>query len=107
MGVAPFDVVVVVANIKDEAALRAGHELHDALAARGVDVLLDDRDERAGVKFKDADLIGYPVRVVAGKGVANGMLELRLRRDAATAQEVAVAEAVDTVQSLLADLRGR
>jgi prolyl-tRNA synthetase len=104
--VAPFAVVIVVANVKDEAARKAGEELHDALAARGVDVLLDDRDERAGVKFKDADLVGYPVRVVAGKGVANGLLEVRPRRDAASAREVALADAADAVTALLAELRG-
>lgn len=105
-GVAPFAVVIVVANVKDEAALRAGQELHDQLAARGIDVLLDDRDERAGVKFKDADLIGYPVRVVAGKGVANGVVEVRARRDAASMREVAVGEAAETVAALLQELRG-
>jgi prolyl-tRNA synthetase len=106
VGVAPFDVVIVVANIKDQAALAAAQQLHDTLTARGVDVMLDERDERAGVKFKDADLIGYPVRVVAGKGVAaNGVVELRARRDPSSAREVPVAEAAEAIITLLAELR--
>lgn len=103
--VAPFEAVIVVANVKDEAAMRAGQELHDALKAQGIDVLLDDRDERAGVKFKDADLIGYPVRVVIGKGLANGVIEVRARRDAASVREAPVAEAAATVADLLRELR--
>jgi prolyl-tRNA synthetase len=99
--VAPFQAVVVVANVRDEAATKAGQEIHDALQNAGVSVLLDDRDERAGVKFKDADLVGYPVRVVVGKGLANGVVEVRARRDAATSREVSVAEVVRAAQNLL------
>jgi prolyl-tRNA synthetase len=103
--VAPFQAVVVVANTKEASAFQVGQELHDALQARGIDTLLDDRDERAGVKFKDADLIGCPVRVVIGKGLANGLLEIRARKDAATAKEVPVADAADAVAALLAELK--
>jgi prolyl-tRNA synthetase len=102
--VAPFAVVIVVANAKDEAAMAAGLALHDALETGGVDVLLDDRDERAGVKFKDADLIGYPVRVVIGKGLANGNVEVRTRRDPGSAREVPVADAAGAVREMLAGL---
>lgn len=105
VNVAPFQVVIVAANVKDAAQMTAAERLHDELTRRGVDVMLDERDERAGVKFKDADLIGYPVRVVAGKGVANGVLELRARRDPASGREVAVDEAVDAVLALLNELR--
>lgn len=103
--VAPFQVVIVVANTKDASAFQVGQELHDTLQSRGADVILDDRDERAGVKFKDADLIGCPVRVVIGKGLANGVLEIRARKDASTAREVAVAETADAVLNLLAELK--
>ena len=105
--VAPFQVVIVVASWKDEAATAAGLALHDALTARGVDVMLDDRDERPGPKFKDADLIGYPVRVVIGKGLANGTLEVRTRRDPASQGEIAVDTAPETIIALLADLARR
>ncbi len=99
--VAPFQVVVVVANVRDEAAAKAGQEIHDALQSAGVSVMLDDRDERAGVKFKDADLVGYPVRVVVGKGLANGNIEIRARRDATTSREIPVADVVGAVNELL------
>lgn len=105
VSIAPFEVVIVVANVRDEAAMQAGQELHDALRAQGVDAILDDRDERAGVKFKDADLVGYPVRVVIGKGFASGNVEIRTRRDASSTCDVPVGEAVETVQSLIRDLR--
>jgi prolyl-tRNA synthetase len=104
--IAPFSAVIVVANVKDEAAQTEAQRLHDALNARGIDVMLDDRDERAGVKFKDADLIGYPVRIVIGKGLANGMIEIRARRDAASAREVPVADVENAVAALLQELRG-
>jgi prolyl-tRNA synthetase len=102
--IAPFQVIIVVANIKDEASVPAAQALHDALKARHIDSILDDRDERAGVKFKDADLVGYPVRVVVGKGLANGVIELRARRDAASSREVTVEGAVDAIAELLAEL---
>jgi prolyl-tRNA synthetase len=100
--VAPFHIVIVLANTKDTAAHEAGLELHDTLQKAGWEVLLDDRDERAGVKFKDADLIGIPVRVVVGKGFANGLVEVRARRDVATAREVSIGEVPEIVRTLLA-----
>lgn len=102
--VAPFEAVIVVANVRDEAAMQAAQELHDALRAQGVDVMLDDRDERAGVKFKDADLVGYPVRVVIGKGFASGNVEIRTRRDASSTREVPFGEAAEAVQALIREL---
>lgn len=103
--VSPFQVIIVVANTKDEQAIAVGNDLHDSLTRLGVDVLLDDRDERAGVKFKDADLIGIAVRVVIGKGLANGNVEIRARKDAATAKEVPVGEAAGAVVALLEELK--
>jgi prolyl-tRNA synthetase len=77
---APFEVVVILANQDDEQAIAEADRIHDELAAAGVDVALDDRDERAGVKFADADLIGYPVQVTVGKrGLASGTIDLKLR----------------------------
>ena len=74
--IAPFEVVVTVTNITDPTLLEAGEKVAAALTAAGFDVLLDDRDERAGVKFKDADLIGIPYRINIGRGVAEGKIEL-------------------------------
>ncbi len=73
--IAPFHVVVTITNIGDAALLAAGEKVAAELEAAGLDVLLDDRDERAGVKFKDADLVGIPYRVNIGRGVAEGKVE--------------------------------
>jgi prolyl-tRNA synthetase len=80
--IAPFQVVVTITNIGDATLLAAGERVAADLAAAGLDVLLDDRDERAGVKFKDADLVGIPYRINIGRGVAEGKVEFvdRLRR---------------------------
>ena len=86
--IAPFTVVVTVTNVGDEALRQAGETLAAELEAAGLDVLLDDRDERAGVKFKDADLVGIPYRINVGKKAAGGQVELVTR---ATSQSVDVA----------------
>jgi prolyl-tRNA synthetase len=92
--VAPFRVVVILANADDEAVRGAGERIYGDLVARGVSTALDDRDDRAGVKFADADLIGYPLQVTVGKrGLANGSVDLKLRatgeRSSATIDDVA------------------
>src|SRR5882757_1108547 len=74
--IAPFQAVVTITNIGDAALLAAGEKVAAALEAAGIDVILDDRDERAGVKFKDADLVGIPYRINIGRGVADGKIEL-------------------------------
>jgi prolyl-tRNA synthetase len=74
--IAPFQVVVTITNIGDAPLLAAGEKIAAELEAAGVDVILDDRDERAGVKFKDADLVGIPYRINIGRGVAEGKVEL-------------------------------
>ena len=79
INIAPFEVAIVVANIKDEAMMSAAQELYAALKAKKIDVLMDDREERLGVKFKDLDLIGIPVQVIVGKGLVEGVVEVGLR----------------------------
>jgi prolyl-tRNA synthetase len=80
MSVAPYEVVLTLVKVPDEASMKVARQLHDQLAATGIDVLLDDRDCRAGVKFKDADLIGVPLRVVIGeRGLKEGKLEVKWR----------------------------
>ena len=71
----------------------------------GVDVLLDDREERPGVKFKEADLLGIPVKVVVGKGLAEGTLEVSLRRSGDQKEAVAAVEAASYVSELVRELR--
>ncbi|MBR1646060.1 MAG: proline--tRNA ligase [Selenomonadaceae bacterium] len=79
--IAPFEVVVVPVNAKDEAQIACAEKIYDELKSAGIDVLLDDRRERAGVKFKDCDLIGYPLRVtVSPKTLAGEPVEVKIRR---------------------------
>lgn len=79
VSVAPFHVVVTPVNIKDETLLSAAERIYDDLRGAGLDALLDDRDERAGVKFNDADLIGVPYRITVGKKIKEGKVELFTR----------------------------
>jgi prolyl-tRNA synthetase len=81
LAIAPFEVIVVSASAQDPVQVSLAEEIYNRLRSAGVDALLDDRDERAGVKFKDADLIGIPWRVVVGRGAAAGQVELVCRDD--------------------------
>ena len=86
--IAPFEVVVVPVNAKVPEQLELAEKIYGELKTAGVDVLLDDRKERAGVKFKDCDLIGYPIRVTVGpKAVEEGLIELRIRKSGDTFNE--------------------
>lgn len=76
VSIAPFEVIIVIANMKDEAQEKLGNNLYERLIDKGIDVLIDDRDERAGVKFKDADLIGIPWKIVVGRDSILGKVEL-------------------------------
>jgi prolyl-tRNA synthetase len=96
---APFDVVVTITNMKQDAVREAGENLYQELGRAGLDVLLDDRDERAGVKFKDADLIGIPYRITIGKKVSEGVVELFNRRTKAS-EDVKISDVVSHVRSL-------
>lgn len=78
--VAPYDVHVVPVNVKDDAQREVGEELYELLKQHRFEVLLDDRKERAGVKFADADLIGMPLRITVGKRAAEGILEVKIRQ---------------------------
>jgi prolyl-tRNA synthetase len=99
---APFEVVVVIANRDDADVVGVADRIHAELAGRGVEVALDDREETAGVKFADADLIGYPVQVVVGRrGVAAGTVDLKLRATGERSQ-VPIAEGAGAVVDLLA-----
>ena len=107
VSLAPYHVDVCVVNTKDEAQMKLGMEIHDALAAQGIEVLIDDRDERPGVKFKDADLIGFPVRITVGKKAGEGVVEYKLRKDAEKSEmksDDAVKAAVDFIRSELVRL---
>ncbi|MGH8924814.1 MAG: proline--tRNA ligase [Acidimicrobiia bacterium] len=100
--VAPYQVVVTVLRVDDPDTMDAGEALYEVLVKRGVEVILDDRSERPGVKFADAELIGIPLRVTIGpKGLAAGTAELTTRRGLAT-EEVELASLLDRLAELLA-----
>ncbi len=94
VSIAPFEVIVVPVNAKDENQMALAEEIYTNLKNAGIDVILDDREERAGVKFKDADLIGIPLRIVVGKKCGEGIVEYKLRKDEA-ALECTAKEATD------------
>jgi prolyl-tRNA synthetase len=106
VSVAPFEVVVSVVNPKDVATVEAGQRIHEALLEAKVESLLDDRDERPGVKFKDADLVGIPYRITVGpKGLAEGKVDLLRRRDRTT-RSLDVHKAAEwTIEAVLEDRR--
>jgi len=100
MSIAPFHVVLTVVNVKDQGLLEAATQVYEELQNAGVDVLLDDRDERAGVKFNDADLIGIPYRVTFGKKVKEGKVEL-FTRATRTSEDLESASVVQVIRARL------
>lgn len=79
LAIAPYQAIIVPVNIQDELQMKVANELYNQLQKAGVEVVLDDRDERAGVKFKDADLIGFPYRITVGKTITEGLVEYKVR----------------------------
>lgn len=94
LSVAPYHITVIPVNIKDEAQMKISEEIYSKLKKIGVDVLMDDRNERAGVKFKDADLMGIPMRITVGKKITEGQVEFKLRNS----QDIEVID-IDTIIS--------
>lgn len=104
VAIAPYEVVIVPANNKDEGVMNAARHLYDEMEDCRDEVILDNRDERAGIKFKDADLIGYPIRVTIGKKwKESGLVEVRLRRSGVVS-EVALADCKTKVLEMLEEL---
>ena len=97
--IAPFDVVVTPTNVSDSAIRSAGDELSAKLTAAGFDVLLDDREDRAGVKFKDADLVGIPYRINVGKKVTEGKVEL-VQRSTRQSVDASMAEITEKLRQI-------
>ena len=104
VSIAPYSVVIVPINVKDEAQLALSEKLYAELTQAGIEVVLDDRDERSGVKFKDADLIGYPLRITVGpKALKENQVEVKVRKT----KEIAffpLGEHIDSIAGLLAGL---
>ena len=102
MSVAPYHVIITLMKPDDEAQKAVAEEVYSKLKAAGVEVILDDRKERPGVKFKDADLIGIPIRITVGRGAADGIIEYKMRRDADKTElpvEEGIAKAIETVNA--------
>ena len=104
ISIAPFQVLLLPINYQDQAILAATDKLYEELQARGLEVLLDDRDERPGVKFKDGDLVGIPLRVTIGaKALQKNNFELRWRKDGRT-EEIPIASAAEKIQQMVSEL---
>lgn len=101
VAIAPYQAIVVIPNIGDERQVAAATEIYTALNAAGVETLLDDRDERAGVKFKDSELIGIPYRIVTGRALADGLVEV-VDRATGVAEEVPVDQVVAEIKARVA-----
>jgi len=110
ISIAPYQVIILALNVSNEQVSQAADELYEKLSASGVEVLYDDRDIRPGVKFKDADLLGIPIRVTIGpKGLADGNAEIKLRRekDAHTVTLVDAEQKIrELIDMLFAELEG-
>jgi prolyl-tRNA synthetase len=100
VAIAPYHAIVVIPNINDKEQVKAAEKLYQELNEIGVETLLDDRDERAGVKFKDADLIGIPYRIVPGRSLKNGKVEV-VERATKQSQEIPIEEVASTLKQWL------
>ena len=99
MNVAPYKVAIVVINPKEEQQLEVGNKLYNELNKIGIDTLIDDRTERAGVKFNDIDLIGIPIRITVGKKVSDNLVEIKLRKEE-TSEETIIQDAISRIKQL-------
>jgi prolyl-tRNA synthetase len=100
MSVAPYHVHLIPTKVKDEEQMRIAEQLYERLTAQGVEVLMDDRDETVGVKFKDSDLIGLPLRITVGKRAGEGIVEFKVRKTGES-QELTIEQAYEQVLNLV------
>ena len=102
ISVAPYHVIITLMKPEDETQKAVADKIYSELGKAGVEVILDDRKERPGVKFKDADLIGIPIRITVGRGAADGIIEYKMRRDADRTElpvDEGIAKAIETVNA--------
>jgi prolyl-tRNA synthetase len=97
VAIAPYQALVVIPNIGDAEQVKVAEELYQSLNLAGIETLLDDRDERAGVKFKDGDLIGIPYRIVTGRSLKEGKVEV-VQRATKQSQELPITEVLSTLR---------
>jgi prolyl-tRNA synthetase len=100
LSVAPYEVVIIPVNLKDEDQFSTAKSLYQKLRSSGIEVILDDRDERPGVKFKDADLIGIPIRITVGKKSPEGIVEFK-ERNKKELEEIDLAKVIEKVKTVL------
>lgn len=100
LSIAPFQVHLIPVNVKDETQVKVAEQLYTRLQQQGIEVLMDDRDERAGVKFKDSDLIGLPVRVTVGKMAGEGVVEFKVRATGES-KELTLEQAFEEITGLV------
>ena len=105
VAIAPYHAIVTIPNIKDAQQIEIAQKLYTELNQAGIETLLDDRDERAGVKFKDADLIGIPYRIVTGRAIANGKVEI-VERATRKSQEIVIDEVTTTLKQWITEAIG-
>ncbi|MEH2178135.1 proline--tRNA ligase [Nostoc sp.] len=105
VAIAPYHAIVTIPNIKDAQQIEIALNIYTELNSQGIETLLDDRDERAGVKFKDADLIGIPYRIVTGRAIANGKVEV-VERATRKSQEIAIDEVTTTLHKWITEAIG-
>ncbi len=100
VAIAPYHVIVVPVNVSDELQMSTAEAIYDELCDKNIETVIDDRDERPGVKFKDADLIGFPIRITAGKTLSEGMVEIKIRSTSEVLKvpkEEAVSKAIELI----------
>ncbi|OKH39293.1 proline--tRNA ligase [[Phormidium ambiguum] IAM M-71] len=102
VAIAPYHAIISIPNVADAQQMEVGEKLYTQLNQAGIETILDDRNERAGVKFKDADLIGIPYRIVTGRSLKDGKVEI-VERATHQAQEIAIEEVVTTLQQWIAE----
>ena len=98
VAIAPYQAIVVIPNITDAEQVKTAEQLYRDLNAAGIETLLDDRDERAGVKFKDADLLGIPYRIVTGRSLKDGKVEV-VQRASKASQDIAIEDLQATLSA--------
>lgn len=99
LSVAPYHVIIVPVNVKDEKVVKTSYEIYNKLNEMGVETLIDDRNERAGVKFNDADLIGIPMRITVGKKAKDGIVEFKLRNETEV-KDIKIEDILNTVKAV-------
>ena len=102
MSIAPYQVALVQIDMKNEDQTNCAEFVYNELLAEGIEVLYDNRDERAGVKFKDMELIGIPLRVVVGKKIGEGLVELKYRKTGVI-EEIGIKELIGKVKKIVKD----